>query len=155
MWAGTASALGRKERKDERAKTGNTPQETASPQEEDVLELGKNVPRVSSSDGSGGSRSHHPLPVCRRKSPEAKRTHGAIRQGSDRPGNRRIVEVGTEREPSPAGACREGTRQSEVRFPELIGNAKVLIYRYRLNPPSCEYINLVVRGILGYTPEEF
>ena len=46
-------------------------------------------------------------------------------------------------------------QQSEIYFRELIGNAKVLIYRYRRNPPGCEYINPVVRDILGYTPEEF
>jgi len=44
MWAGTASVLCRKERKYERAQTGYTPQETGPAQEEDVLELGKNVP---------------------------------------------------------------------------------------------------------------
>ncbi len=46
-------------------------------------------------------------------------------------------------------------RPSEIHFRGLIKNAKVLIYRYRHNPPSCEYINPVVRDILGYTPEEF
>ena len=46
-------------------------------------------------------------------------------------------------------------QQSEIYFRELIENAKVLIYRYRRNPPGCEYINPVVRDILGYTPEEF
>jgi len=46
-------------------------------------------------------------------------------------------------------------QQPEIYFRELIENAKVLIYRYRLNPPGCEYINPVVRDFLGYTPEEF
>ncbi len=46
-------------------------------------------------------------------------------------------------------------QQSEIHFRELIEHAKVLIYRYRRDPPGCEYINPVVRDILGYTPEEF
>ena len=46
-------------------------------------------------------------------------------------------------------------QQTEIHFRELIENAKDLIYRYSRNPPSCEYINPVVRDILGYTPEEF
>ncbi len=46
-------------------------------------------------------------------------------------------------------------QQSQIHFRELIEKAKVLIYRYRRNPPGCEYINPVVRDILGYTPEEF
>ena len=88
MWARTASALCRKERRDKRADTGNTSQETPPAQEEDVLELGKNVPRTSSSDGSGGSFSHHPLPVCYRESPAAKRTHGTIRAAGASAANR-------------------------------------------------------------------
>ncbi len=46
-------------------------------------------------------------------------------------------------------------QQTGIHFRELIENAKDLIYRYRRNPPGCEYINPVVRDILGYTPEEF
>ena len=45
--------------------------------------------------------------------------------------------------------------QAEIRFRELIENAKDLIFRYRRNPLSCEYINPAVKDILGYTPEEF
>ncbi len=45
--------------------------------------------------------------------------------------------------------------RTEIRFRELIENAKDMIYRYRRNPLGCEYINPVVRDILGYTPEEF
>ncbi len=46
-------------------------------------------------------------------------------------------------------------RPSEIHFHELIRNARVLIYRYRRNPLGCDYINPVVRDILGYSPEEF
>jgi PAS domain S-box-containing protein len=46
-------------------------------------------------------------------------------------------------------------RPSEIHFRELIENARVLIYRYRRLPAGCDYINPVVRDILGYTPEEF
>ncbi|MCH7804789.1 MAG: PAS domain-containing protein [Acidobacteria bacterium] len=53
------------------------------------------------------------------------------------------------------GPVEKELRHSEIHFRELIKNAKVLIYRYRHNPPGCEYINPVVRDILGYTPEEF
>jgi len=52
-------------------------------------------------------------------------------------------------------SVEKALRPSEIHFRELIKNAKVLIYRYRHNPPGCEYINPVVRDILGYTPEEF
>ncbi len=56
------------------------------------------------------------------------------------------------------GARREPVEkevQAEIPFRELIENAKHLIYRYRRNPLGCEYINPVVKDILGYTPEEF
>ncbi len=46
-------------------------------------------------------------------------------------------------------------QQTEIRFRELVENAKDLIYRYRLDPPGYEYINPVVKDMLGYTPEEF
>ncbi len=61
-----------------------------------------------------------------------------------------LSENGARQEP-----VEQELRPSEIHFRELIKNAKVLIYRYRLNPPGCEYINPVVRDILGYTPEEF
>ncbi len=61
-----------------------------------------------------------------------------------------LSENGARQEP-----VEQELRPSEIHFRELIKNAKVLIYRFRLNPPGCEYINPVVRDILGYTPEEF
>ena len=45
--------------------------------------------------------------------------------------------------------------QVKIHFGEFIENAKDIVYRYRQNPVSCEYINPAVEDILGYTPEEF
>ena len=60
-----------------------------------------------------------------------------------------LSENGARQEPA------EKEVQAEIHFRELIENAKDLIYRYRRNPLSCEYINPAVKDILGYTPEEF
>ncbi len=47
-------------------------------------------------------------------------------------------------------------RQTEIRFHDLVENAKDVIHRYRLVPtPGMEYISPSVTDILGYTPEEF
>ena len=47
-------------------------------------------------------------------------------------------------------------RQTEIRFHDLVENAKDLIFRYRLVPPGgFEYISPVVQDMLGYSPEEF
>ncbi len=47
-------------------------------------------------------------------------------------------------------------RQTEIRFRQLVENAKDLIFRYRLVPPvGFEYISPVVQDMLGYSPEEF
>jgi len=59
------------------------------PQEENVLELGKDVPRVPSSDGSRGAFAHHPLPVRQRKNQAAKCPSRAIRTTGYRQANRR------------------------------------------------------------------
>ena len=46
--------------------------------------------------------------------------------------------------------------RTEVRFRELVENAKDLIFRYRLvAPEGFEYISPVVQDMLGYSPEEF
>jgi len=61
---------------------------TAQSQEENVLELGEDVPRVTSSDGRGRPVAHDSLQVRQRKSPAAKRTHGAICAAGDSQANR-------------------------------------------------------------------
>ena len=46
--------------------------------------------------------------------------------------------------------------QAEVRFRQLVENARDIIYRYRLTPrPSFEYISPAVQEMLGYAPKEF
>ncbi|MGB9834431.1 MAG: ATP-binding protein [bacterium] len=46
-------------------------------------------------------------------------------------------------------------RESEERFRTLAQNAQDILFRFRLSPSwAFEYINPVVSGILGYTPEE-
>ena len=50
----------------------------------------------------------------------------------------------------------EQLAESEVRFRELVENARDVIYRYRLKPrPGFEYISPVSKEMTGYTPEEF
>ena len=47
-------------------------------------------------------------------------------------------------------------RQTEIRFHDLVENARDVIHRYRLAPtPGMEYISPSVTDVLGYTPEEF
>jgi PAS domain S-box-containing protein len=47
-------------------------------------------------------------------------------------------------------------RQTEIRFHDLVENARDVIHRYRLVPtPGMEYISPSVTDVLGYTPEEF
>jgi len=46
--------------------------------------------------------------------------------------------------------------QTEVRFRQLVENAKDIIYRYRLTPrPILEYVSPAIQNILGYAPKEF
>jgi len=46
--------------------------------------------------------------------------------------------------------------QAEVRFRQLVENARDIIYRYRLTPrPGFEYISPAIQNILGYAPKEF
>jgi len=45
--------------------------------------------------------------------------------------------------------------QTEVRYRQLVENARDIIYRYRLTPqPSFEYISPAVQDMLGYAPKE-
>ena len=45
--------------------------------------------------------------------------------------------------------------QREVRFHQLVENARDVIYRYRLRPARrCEYVSPMITDLLGYTPEE-
>ncbi len=67
---------------------GNTQQATAQSQEEDLLELGKDVPRISSSDGTRGAFAHHSLQVRQRKSQAAKCPSRALRTTGDSQGDR-------------------------------------------------------------------
>ena len=47
-------------------------------------------------------------------------------------------------------------RQTEIRFHDLVENARDVIHRFRLVPtPGMEYISPSVTDVLGYTPEEF
>ncbi|MCH7804355.1 MAG: PAS domain-containing protein [Acidobacteria bacterium] len=46
--------------------------------------------------------------------------------------------------------------QTEIRFRQLVENARDLIYRYRFAPPrGLEYISPAIKDLLGYDPEEF
>jgi len=46
--------------------------------------------------------------------------------------------------------------QTEIRFHQMVENAKDLIYRYRLAPTrGYEYISPVVKDMLGYEPKDF
>ncbi len=66
------------------------PEAATQPQEENFLELGKDVPRVSSCDGRGRPVAHHSLQVCPRKRQAAKCHSRTICQGGDSQGNRRV-----------------------------------------------------------------
>ncbi len=47
-------------------------------------------------------------------------------------------------------------RQAEIRFRQLVENARDVIYRYRFAPPpGFEYKSPVSKDMLGYAPEEF
>ncbi|MCH8017213.1 MAG: PAS domain S-box protein [Acidobacteria bacterium] len=51
---------------------------------------------------------------------------------------------------------QEELHQTEVRYRQLVENARDVIYRYRpTNPPSFEYISPATQDILGYAPKEF
>ncbi len=46
--------------------------------------------------------------------------------------------------------------QAEVRFRQLVENARDIIYRYRLTPrPGLEYVSPAIQNMLGYAPKEF
>ncbi len=50
----------------------------------------------------------------------------------------------------------EELHQTEVRFRQLVENARDVIYRYRpTDPPDFEYISPATQYILGYAPKEF
>ena len=44
--------------------------------------------------------------------------------------------------------------QAEVRFRQLVENARDIIYRYRISPPGFEYVSPVSEEQLGYAPRE-
>ena len=45
--------------------------------------------------------------------------------------------------------------QQEVRFHQLVENARDVIYRFRVKPVlGCEYVSPRITDLLGYTPEE-
>ncbi len=61
---------------------------TAQPQDEDVVELGEDVLRISSGDGPRGAVARHPLQVRQRKSQAAECRNRAIRAAGDSEANR-------------------------------------------------------------------
>lgn len=67
-----------------------------------------------------------------------------------------LVEVQLEQSEEKRQDAETKLEQREVRFHQLVENARDVIYRYRLRPArSCEYVSPMITDLLGYTPEEF
>ena len=66
-----------------------------------------------------------------------------------------LVEDELERSEQQRKRVETKLEQREVRFHQLVENARDVIYRYALFPTRrCEYVSPMITDLLGYTPEE-
>jgi PAS domain S-box-containing protein len=66
-----------------------------------------------------------------------------------------LVEDDLERSETQRKQVETKLEQREVRFHQLVENARDVIYRYRFGTtPGCEYVSPRITDLLGHTPEE-